>query len=84
MSKKVIYPEQWWSHEGLTPPPTEEEYVDPPEEEVVRMVTRIITTYMPREEADYEENGKPEGHIYLDLLELQKGLKHHELHKTQK
>jgi|TARA_R100001224_G_C3985083_1_gene137273 hypothetical protein len=84
MSKKVIYPEQWWSHEGLTPPPTEEEYVDPPEEEVVRIVTRIVTTYLPKEEADYEEHDKPEGHIYLDLLELQKGLKNHELHKTQK
>jgi hypothetical protein len=78
----VRYPKQWWDFKGVTPPPTEEKYVDPPEEEVVRMVTRIITTYMPREEADYEENGKPEGHIYLDLLELQKGLKHHELSKS--
>jgi len=78
----IHYPKQWWDFKGVTPPPTEEKYVDPPEEEVVRMVTRIITTYMPREEADYEENGKPEGHIYLDLLELQKGLKHHELSKS--
>jgi hypothetical protein len=78
----IHYPKQWWDFKGVTPPPTEEKYVDPPEEEVVRIITRIITTYLPREEADYEEHGKPEGHIYLDLLELQKGLKHHELSKS--
>ena len=78
----IHYPKQWWDFKGVTPPPTEEKYVDPPEEEVVRIVTRMVTTYLPREEADYEENGKPEGHIYLDLLELQKGLKHHELSKS--
>ena len=80
----IRYPKEWWDFKGVTPPPTEEKYVDPPEEEVVRIVTRIVTTYLPIEETDYEENDKPEGHIYLDLLELQKGLKNHELHKTQK
>ena len=78
----IHYPKQWWDFKGVTPPPTEEKYVDPPEEEVVRIITRIITTYMPKEEADYEENGKPEGHIYLDLLTLKKGLDNHELSKS--
>ena len=78
----IHYPKEWWDFKGVTPPPTEEKYVDPPEEEVVRIITRIITTYMPKEEADYEENGKPEGHIYLDLLTLKKGLDNHELSKS--
>ena len=82
MSKKVIYPEQWWSHEGVTPPPTEEEYTDPPEEEVVRIVTRILNTYLGDEERHFEKSGKPEGHLYLDLLVLKEGLENHELHKT--
>ena len=47
MSKKVIYPEQWWSHEGVTPPPTEEKYVDPPEEEVVALVVVVDQLAVP-------------------------------------
>jgi hypothetical protein len=78
----IRYPKEWWDFKGLTPPPTEEKYVDPPEEEVVRIITRIITTYMPCEETHYEEHDKPEGHIYLDLLTLKKGLDNHELSKS--
>ena len=78
----IHYPKQWWDFKGVTPPPTEEKYVDPPEEEVVRIITRIITTYMLKEEADYKKHNKPEGHIYLDLLTLKKGLDNHELSKS--
>lgn len=78
----IRYPKQWWSHEGITPPPTKKKYTDPPEEEVVRIITRIITTYMPKEEADYKKHNKPEGHIYLDLVTLKEGLDNHELSKT--
>ena len=78
----IHYPKQWWDFKGVTPTPTEEKYVDPPEEEVVRIITRIITTYMPKEESDYKKHNKPEGHIYLDLLTLKKGLDNHELSKS--
>ena len=75
----IRYPKEWWDFKGVTPPPT---YVDPPEEEVVRIVTRMISTYMPVEQKDYEEHGKPEGHIYLDLVTLKEGLDNHESNKT--
>lgn len=78
----IRYPKEWWDFKGVTPPPTEKKYVDPPEEEVVRMVTRIISTYMPVEQKDYEKHGKPEGHIYLDLVTLKEGLDNHESNKT--
>jgi hypothetical protein len=79
---KIHYPKEWWDFKGETPPPTEDKYVDPPEEEVVRIVTRILAKYMYAERFDYNLNNKPEGHIYLDLLTLEKGLENHELHKT--
>ena len=76
----IRYPKEWWDFKGETPPPT---YVDPPEEEVVRIVTRILNTYLGDEERHFEESGKPEGHLYLDLLVLKEGLdNHNELHKT--
>ena len=76
----IHYPKEWWDFKGETPPPTN---VDPPEEEVVRIVTRILNTYLGDEERHFEESGKPEGHLYLDLLVLKEGLdNHNELHKT--
>ena len=78
----IRYPKEWWDFKGETPPPTEDKYVDPPEEEVVRIVTRILANYLPIEQLHYEVHNKPEGHIYLDLLVLKKGLENHELHKT--
>ena len=78
----IRYPKEWWDFKGVTPPPTEDTYVDPSEEEVVRIITRLISTYMPVEQKNYEEHGKPEGHMYLDLLVLKKGLDNHERTKT--
>ena len=37
---------------------------------------------MPVEQKNYEGHGKPEGHMYLDLLVLKKGLDNHERTKT--
>ena len=79
----IHYPKEWWDFMGVTPPPTKKEYTDPPEEEVVRIVTRILNTYLGDEERHFEESGKPEGHLYLDLLVLKAGLENHnESNKT--
>ena len=78
----IRYPKEWGDFKGGTPPPTEDTYVDPSEEEVVRIITRLISTYMPVEQKNYEGHGKPEGHMYLDLLVLKKGLDNHERTKT--